>query len=78
MKTIKMNLNSEPFEKIKNGSKIYELRLYDEKWRAIDMGDEIIFECRGGDMCDRGDGNGYCTDVSRFVQYCANAILRGC
>lgn len=48
MKTIKMNLNSEPFEKIKNGSKIYELRLYDEKRRAIDVGDKIIFECRGG------------------------------
>ncbi|MDE5600907.1 MAG: RNA-binding protein [Clostridia bacterium] len=38
-----MKLNSEPFYKIKNGTKIYELRLYDEKRKQIHVGDVIEF-----------------------------------
>ena len=38
-----MKLNSEPFYKIKNGTKIYELRLYDEKRKQIHVGDIIEF-----------------------------------
>ena len=38
-----MRLNSRPFEMIKNGNKTIELRLYDEKRRAIRIGDEIEF-----------------------------------
>ena len=38
-----MKLNEEPFEKIKNGSKTIELRLYDEKRRKIKVGDMIRF-----------------------------------
>ena len=41
--THKMKLNEEPFEKIKNGSKTIELRLYDEKRRKIKVGDMIRF-----------------------------------
>lgn len=38
-----MKLNSDPFRKIKNGSKTIELRLYDEKRRLLNIGDVIIF-----------------------------------
>lgn len=38
-----MRLNPQPFEMIKNGNKTIELRLYDEKRRAIRIGDEIEF-----------------------------------
>lgn len=38
-----MNLNPEPFSMIASGHKTYELRLYDEKRRLIQIGDEIVF-----------------------------------
>lgn len=38
-----MKLNPAPFEKIKSGEKIYELRLYDERRKAIRVGDMIEF-----------------------------------
>ena len=48
--THEMNLHDGPFDMIKSGKKIYELRLYDEKRRDIKIGDEIFFtRSRGGD-----------------------------
>ena len=41
--THKMNLNDIPFQKIKNGAKRIELRLYDEKRQKIKTGDTICF-----------------------------------
>ena len=41
-----MKLHRDPFEKIKQGTKTIELRLYDEKRRAISVGDEIEFTSR--------------------------------
>lgn len=41
-----MRLHPEPFEKIKNGSKIIEMRLNDEKRQKIEIGDKIEFENR--------------------------------
>lgn len=38
-----MRLNSQPFEMIKNGEKTIELRLYDEKRKNVQVGDEIEF-----------------------------------
>lgn len=38
-----MKLTSEPFERIKNGSKVIEVRLFDEKRRTIELGDKIKF-----------------------------------
>ena len=38
-----MNLNPEPFEKISSGKKIVELRLYDRKRSALNIGDYILF-----------------------------------
>ena len=38
-----MNLQSVYFEKIKNGTKIFEIRLNDEKRQKIKVGDCIIF-----------------------------------
>lgn len=38
-----MKLNPTPFEMIKSGEKTIELRLFDEKRRALSVGDEIIF-----------------------------------
>jgi len=42
----RMNLNEEPFERIKSGQKTIELRLYDEKRRKIKIGDKIVFQNR--------------------------------
>lgn len=44
-----MKLNKEPFCKIKNGTKIYEMRLYDEKRKLIRVGDIIEFAERDSD-----------------------------
>lgn len=38
-----MKLKQEPFEKIKNGFKTIELRLYDEKRQKVQVGDYIEF-----------------------------------
>lgn len=38
-----MKLKESSFERIKNGTKIIEFRLYDEKRRKIKIGDEIKF-----------------------------------
>lgn len=39
----KMKLDKDPFEKIKNGTKTIEFRLYDEKRQQIKIGDKIEF-----------------------------------
>ncbi len=39
----KMKLQREPFEKILQGKKTVELRLYDEKRQGVKVGDEIEF-----------------------------------
>ena len=39
----KMKLNEDPFERIKNGTKTIEFRLYDEKRQKIKIGDKIEF-----------------------------------
>ena len=39
----KMKLNDDPFERIKNGTKTIEFRLYDEKRRKVKIGDKIEF-----------------------------------
>ena len=39
----KMKLNESPFERIKNGTKTIEFRLYDEKRKRIKIGDKIEF-----------------------------------
>ena len=41
--THNMQLQPIPFEMIKNGTKTIELRLYDEKRRKIQIGDDIVF-----------------------------------
>ncbi len=38
-----MNLNPDPFARIKSGKKTIELRLYDEKRQLIQPGDSICF-----------------------------------
>lgn len=45
MTDIYMNLQPAPFEYIKSGVKKYELRLWDEKRRALNIGDVIAFWC---------------------------------
>lgn len=39
----KMKLNESPFERIKNGTKTVEFRLYDDKRKQINIGDKIEF-----------------------------------
>ena len=39
----KMKLNESPFERIKNGTKTIEFRLYDEKRQKVKIGDQIEF-----------------------------------
>ena len=46
MKMHTLKLATEPFESIKSGQKIIESRLYDEKRREIEIGDEIEFTNR--------------------------------
>lgn len=41
-----MRLNNEPFIKVKEGTKTVELRLLDEKRKALRVGDKIIFTNR--------------------------------
>lgn len=41
-----MRLHNDPFMRIKNGTKIIEMRLNDEKRRLINIGDIIEFENR--------------------------------
>ena len=38
-----MKLQKSPFERIKKGTKTVEFRLYDEKRRKINIGDQIEF-----------------------------------
>ena len=38
-----MKLQSTPFTAVKNGSKIIESRLFDEKRQLINLGDQILF-----------------------------------
>ena len=38
-----MKLNEDPFERIKNGTKTIEFRLYEEKRRKVKIGDKIEF-----------------------------------
>lgn len=47
--THNMKLHFKPFEMIKNGDKIYELRLYDEKRRKIKANDTIVFTNKNGE-----------------------------
>lgn len=42
-----MGLQRKYFDQIRNGQKIYEGRLYDEKRRLIEIGDIIEFTCEG-------------------------------
>ena len=39
----KMKLNESPFDRIKNGTKTIEFRLYDKKRKKIEIGDQIEF-----------------------------------
>ena len=39
-----MHLSAEPFTWIKEGKKVVEVRLYDEKRRKVELGDVIIFK----------------------------------
>ena len=39
----KMRLKESPFERIKNGTKTIEFRLYDEKRKQVKIGDQIEF-----------------------------------
>lgn len=43
-----MKLDRAPFNAVKSGEKTVELRLYDEKRRAVSVGDEIEFTCTDG------------------------------
>ena len=44
MKEHIMHLSEEPFNWIKEGRKVVEVRLYDEKRKGIEMGDVIVFK----------------------------------
>ena len=39
-----MHLSEEPFNWIKEGKKVVEIRLYDEKRKRIELGDVIVFK----------------------------------
>lgn len=62
MKTHSLKLTTEPFEAIKSGQKIIESRLYDEKRREIEIGDEIEF-------INRDSGEKLLTEVVGLHRY---------
>ena len=41
-----MNLHNNPFQKIKEGKKTVEIRLFDDKRKELNIGDEIVFNNR--------------------------------
>lgn len=45
-----MQVSSVPFEKIRNGRKVIESRLYDAKRQAINLDDEILFSQQDSDI----------------------------
>ncbi len=47
--THNMNLNAPSFARIKDGSKVIELRLNDEKRQLIQIGDKIVFKPASGE-----------------------------
>ena len=49
MKEHIMHLSEEPFNWIKEGRKVVEVRLYDEKRKRIEIGDVIVFKKLNGD-----------------------------
>ena len=49
MKEHMMHLSEEPFNWIKEGRKVVEIRLYDEKRKRIKEGDVIVFKKLNGD-----------------------------
>lgn len=58
----KMNLNSRPFSSIKEGYKIIEMRLCDEKRELIKIGDEIEF-------CHRENGEKLLRRVCNLTKF---------
>lgn len=48
MNTHSMHLQPNPFQKIKDGTKTIELRLFDEKRQKLELGDEIEFSVTEG------------------------------
>ncbi len=60
-----MHLADEPFQWIKSGKKIVEVRLFDEKRRKINLGDEIIFKRLSSD----GEIRVYVKGLARFSSF---------
>ncbi len=61
MATHFMRLTNPPFEKIRTGAKTIESRLYDEKRRLVELGDQVIFT--------NGDGDSIATTVVALLRY---------
>ena len=59
-----MRLKMQPFNSIKSGEKIYELRLYDEKRQKIKCGDYIVFTAENGERL-----TAKVTDILRFNDF---------
>ena len=59
-----MRLKMQPFDSIKSGEKIYELRLYDEKRQKIKLGDYIVFTAENGERLTVK-----VTDILRFNDF---------
>ena len=59
-----MRLKMQPFNSIKSGEKIYELRLYDEKRQKIKLGDYIVFTAENGERL-----TAKVTDILRFNDF---------
>ena len=58
-----MKLATAPFEKVANGRKVIESRLYDKKRQQIKLGDWIEF------VCDDDDSRKVLTKVRAFYRY---------
>ncbi len=57
-----MRLHPGPYEAIKSGAKIYEMRLNDEKRQQMQVGDEIEFT-------SRADGSSFTAEIIGLTYY---------
>lgn len=62
-KCVEMRLQEKYYDFIKHGTKRIELRLYDEKRKLIQLGDEILF------FKNNDDGESICAKVIGLLHY---------
>lgn len=69
MSDFQMRLDTTYFEDIKNGKKIYEVRIYDDKRRKIRLLDRVTFVDRGDTSSEVRSFEAEITELSFFLDF---------